>query len=666
MKTSRFNKLINLIVTLASLLIIMIIVLFSGRAGEISLKAGDACHEDIYAPRAVIDEITTEMERQNARDQIKDSYKFNPETGEKSISDVTVLFDNAEVIRATQELSTADRITELINKSPIEISSTTASEIIYATDQEFNRMTKITDLVENVMEEPVSDEITARENCFDEIEDFRLSAPQKDALDSIISSVVVKNMEFDKEKTEAEKEAAAAKIPDIEKKKNQIIIRKGDVATEAQIDMLSKLGMLKGSNPLSVTYSVGVLLLVIICYAILVCFFWDKFRKQMETIPILAITALIIILISFYGARYLPHNMLSAIPFGIFPGIAAIFTSSAPTSIITNLILSIFCGVVLDASWSYTVCLILAGTATAYAFAAVKRRSNLLPAAVMSAAFYALTFCAMSLVEVANTTNAFASLGKGLLGGILSGLITIGSIQFFEWFFNATTPMKLSELTNPENKLLKKLLVEAPGSYHHSLTVANISEIAARSIKADSLLARVGAYYHDIGKIRHPLYFKENQYDTNAHDNLTPEQSSAMIINHVADGVEMAKRNRLPQVVTDIIAQHHGTTTTGYFLIRAKALDPDADESKFTYPGPIPMTKEAAIVMLSDSCEAAVRSIDDKTEAKIEAMVRKIATERVNSGQFSQCNLTFAELETVIKVITKTLGGYFHERIKYE
>ena len=147
---------------------------------------------------------------------------------------------------------------------------------------------------------------------------------------------------------------------------------------------------------------------------------------------------------------------------------------------------------------------------------------------------------------------------------------------------------------------------------------------------------------------------------------LSPFESSSIIIQHVTDGYEIALKNRLPKVICDIILQHHGTTSTGYFLIRAREIDPDVDEKKFCYPGPIPQTKEAAIVMLADSCEAAVRSIDEKSEAKIEAMVRKITTERVNSGQLSQCNLTFAELETVIKVITKTLGGYFHERIKYE
>ena len=667
MKKSRINNAINLIVTLVSLLLIMLIVLFSSKAGEIELRVGDACHEDIYAPRAVIDKITTDQLRKEARSQIKDSYKFNPEIGENSIKNISSLFEEAEKIRGNALLFPHDKITDLINSANIEISSTVASEIIYATDEQFNKMAKVTDLVENVMEEPVSDAKTAQELCYDEIDDLPLTETQKDALNEIIPSIVIENMEPDKEKTAAEKDAAAAKIPDKEYKKNQIIIRKGDVATEAQIQMLTTLGMLKGTNPLSITYTVGILLLIIISYSILTFFFWSKFRKQLTTLPILALTALIITVIAFYGYRssYITDGAVSMLPFGIYPGIAAIFSTS-PTAIITNLIVSIFCGIIFDANWSLTVCLAIAGTMTAYSFAAVKRRSHLLPAAVASAVFYSLTFCAMSFLEVANDTSAFAALGKGLLGGILSGLITIGSIQFFEWMFNATTPMKLSELTNPENKLLKKLLVEAPGSYHHALTVANISEIAARSIKADSLLARVGAYYHDIGKIRHPLYFKENQYDKNAHDALSPEQSSSVIISHVTDGYEIAMKNRLPKDVCDIILQHHGTTTTGYFLIRAKELDPDVDESKFTYPGPRPQTREAAIVMLADSCEAAVRSIDEKSEAKIEAMVRKIATERVNSGQFSQCNLTFAELELVIKVITKTLGGYFHERIKYE
>lgn len=685
MRKSRVNRLIYLAVTLISLLITVTLVVFSSKAGEIELKAGEACQEDIYAPRAVTDHITTTQSRQIARDNTPDKYDYNAEIGKHSVESITALFDkaaeiNAEIKKEEQLHSLLDILSdkqkkaqELKEISPIEISTETAQELITAEFDELGTMRQSISLVQKYMEnpeKPVSDKEKAQNECEAEINSYytSLSNSQRNALCEIVSKVIVTNSTYNAEETKKAKDAAAAEIEETVYQKDQIIIRKGEVATEAQIQVLKELGMLKGSSPISVTYTVGILFIVLISYAILFFFFRSQFRKQLETISIISLAGLLIILIAFYGSRssFITTDMLPVLPFGIFPGIAAIFSSASLTAIITNLIFSIFCGIILEANWSLTICLVLAGTMAAYSFSTVKRRSHLLPAAVASAVFYALAFCGMSFIEDASAARAFAAFGKGLLGGTLSGLITIGSIQFFEWLFNATTPMKLSELTNPENKLLKKLLVEAPGSYHHALTVANISEIAARSIKADSLLARVGAYYHDIGKIRHPLYFKENQYDQNAHDTLTPEQSSAVIISHVTDGIEIAKKYRLPQVVSDIISQHHGTTTTGYFLIRARELDPEVDPKKFTYPGPIPQTKEAAIVMLADSCEAAVRSIDEKTEAKIEAMVRKIATERVNSGQFSQCNMTFAELELVIKVITKTLGGYFHERIKYE
>ena len=404
---------------------------------------------------------------------------------------------------------------------------------------------------------------------------------------------------------------------------------------------------------------------MIVCLLMVLLFYSKQQNKNFVSIPIIACSSFLTILIAFYGSLIIPEDMIPVLPAGLFPQIVTIFGCSQ-IAVITNFIMAIFCAIAFNSNWGYAICLILAGTMSAYCFSRVKRRSHLLPASVISAVFYGLVFCILSLIESTSVLESLFAFIKGFAGGFVSGLITIGSLPLIEWIFNATTPMKLSELANPENKLLKKLLVEAPGTYHHSLTVANISEIAARSIRADALLTRVGAYYHDIGKLRHPLYFKENQYVENVHDSLTPEESSAIIISHVTEGVEIATKHRLPEQIIDIIAQHHGTTTAGYFLLRAKELNPDVNEDDFTYPGPAPKTKEAAIVMLADSCEAAVRSIEDKTEAKIEAMVRRIATDRVNLGQFSHCNLTFQELETVIKVITKTLGGYFHERIKYE
>ena len=662
---SFFSNTVHAVITIVSFILIIAVVLFSHTPGQVDLKADDVSPEDIYAPRSVIDTTTTEASRDAARKSVANVYKANDDKRLSAVDNLNDLFATATTLRENKDETVISLTAQLQAKAKIDISEKTAFSIIGASESQFSQMRTLSTIVDNVMLEGVSDVNAANNECKKQINTLQLTDSQKEALSTVSSLVITENLEFDKEETERRREAAASAVPDIEYKKSQIIVRKGEIVSEAQYNMLISLGLIKGSSALPFTYTLGICLLLLFCFIVLLCYFPRNKKKRPAATPVASLVGLLIVLLTFYGSKFVPEDMVSLLPTGFFPGIVAIF-ATPQTAVISNLVLSIICAIAFDASWGYSVCLILAGTMCAYAFSTVKRRSHLLPASIASAFFYGISFCIMSLIESSGALIALGAFAKGFFGGFLSGLITVGSLPLFEWLFNATTPMKLSELANPENKLLKKLLIEAPGTYHHSLTVANISEIAARSIGADSLLARVGAYYHDIGKLRRPLYFRENQYDKNAHDALPPEKSSELIINHVINGVEIAEKNRLPKSIVDIIAQHHGTTTTGYFLLRAKELDPDVDESLFTYPGPVPRSKEAAIVMLADSCEAAVRSIEEKNEEKIEKMVRKIATERVNSGQFSECNMTFAELEKVIREIIKTLGGYFHERIKYE
>ena len=665
MKKSFLSNALYAVITGVSIVLIIFVVLFSNKAGQVDLKVGDVSTDDIYAPRAIIDTVTTNATREAAKKGVENVYIPNESKRLSALDSISDFLALATTLKDDKEKSVAAAQAQLQAQAKLDIPSNVARAVMTTDEAQFEEFRKISDIISDIMARGISDVSVANKEFSEKVQKLKMSDSQKAAAIKIASLVMTENLELDKTETQRRKEAAASSVPEIEYKKNQIIVRKGEIVSAAQLEMLRLLGILKGTNPLSPSYTIGVILLMIICYVIIMFYFSKQKKKLPYSIPICSLTALIIIVMAFYSSKYISADMISILPAGLFPGIVTIF-ASPQIAIITNLALSIFCAIAFDASWGYAICLIIAGTVTSYCFAAVKRRTHLLPASIISSVFYGLVFCSMSLIESNNALTAFASFGKGFTGGFISGLITIGSLPLVEWIFNATTPMKLSELANPENKLLKKLLIEAPGTYHHSLTVANISEIAARSVHADALLARVGAYYHDIGKLRHPLYFRENQYDKNAHDTLSPEESSSIIIEHVPYGVEIATKNRLPQSVIDIIAQHHGRSTTGYFLIRAKELGGDIDESKFTYPGPVPQTKEAAIVMLADSCEAAVRSIEDKTEGKIEAMVRHLATERVNSGQFSQCNMTFEELETVIRVITKTLGGYFHERIKYE
>lgn len=669
MKKNRKHRLTNLIhrlVTAISVILIFVAILFLNAPKQLDIKAGDIAPEDVYAPREVVNEEETEKARQEARDNVDDIYVKDEKVGQTAVENINNLFTFAQTYRNSDE-EASKKVSKLKENSVLEISDEIALTLFTATDVQFEEMKKISGIVNTEMQEDIKASALeeSQKNCDAAVDKLNLYPNQKKAAKDIVSLVMTTNLVLDKDATDKAQKTAVDKVGDKLYRQGAKIVEKGTEVTQSQYNALYALGLVKGSNQVSGTYTFGLVLLLLVSYIIIAFFFSRNKEKAPAAMPITACCALIVILVTVYGSKIIPESMMELLPVGLFVGLVTIF-SSAQTAIITNIILAVFCAVAFNGDWGYAICIIVAGIMSSYCFASVKRRAHLLPASIVSSVFYGLAFCALTLIESTSILNAFLAFLKGFGGGFLSGLITIGSLPLVEWLFNCTTPMKLSELANPENKLLKKLLVEAPGTYHHSLTVANISEIAARSIGADSLLTRVGAYYHDIGKLRHPLYFKENQYDKNAHDSLAPEESSQLIISHVSDGVEIAERNRLPRNIIDIIAEHHGTTTTGYFLIRAREKDPNVDASLFTYPGPAPRTKEAAIVMLADSCEAAVRSIEDKTESKIENMVRKIATERVNSGQFSHCNMTFEELETVIKVITKTLGGYFHERIKYE
>ena len=246
-------------------------------------------------------------------------------------------------------------------------------------------------------------------------------------------------------------------------------------------------------------------------------------------------------------------------------------------------------------------------------------------------------------------------------------IFLVGTLPIWENLFGVVTPIKLVELANPNHLILKRLLMEAPGTYHHSVIVANLAENAAEAIGADGLWLE-GAYYHDIGKLKRPLYFKENQIATgNPHDKLSPTLSTHIIVSHAKDGVELAKEYKVPKVVQDFILQHHGTTAVAYFYHKAKEMDTDGrvEIDDFRYGGPKPKKKETAIVMMADTVEAAVRSISDPTPGKVERLIRKLIKAKLEDKQLDDCHLTLKDLDTIANAFTGVMTGVFHERIEY-
>lgn len=256
-----------------------------------------------------------------------------------------------------------------------------------------------------------------------------------------------------------------------------------------------------------------------------------------------------------------------------------------------------------------------------------------------------------------------------LLNGVISAFLVIGSLPLFEYLFNVLTNIRLLELSDFNHPLLKRLILEAPGTYQHSLVVGNLAEVASESIRANSLLARVGAYYHDIGKLEKPEYFSENQpEDLSKHDKILPTISKLIIVNHVKDGMELAKKYKLNSQIIDFISQHHGTSLTYYFYCRAlEGMESKGEikEEGFRYTGPKPQTKEIAIVHLADSIEAATRTLEEPTPSRIEEMVRKIINNKFIDGQLDECELTLKDIEKIASTFIRTLSTMYHSRIKY-
>ncbi len=273
---------------------------------------------------------------------------------------------------------------------------------------------------------------------------------------------------------------------------------------------------------------------------------------------------------------------------------------------------------------------------------------------------------ALPPTEITGLQRVLMQMGYGLLGGIMSAVLFLALLPIFESLFNCLTVFRLRELTSSDAKLLKKLKEEAPGTFNHSMVVAQLAEACAANLGEDVDYARAAAFYHDVGKLHQPEYFTENQGEYNLHDELTPELSADIIRSHTQDGYELIRAHHLPQFLADVALQHHGTMPIRYFYAKAlKMTDGELNIEDFSYPGPKPKTKIAAIVMIADASEAVVRSMQKRTPEEVEKAIRAIIEERMDLEQFSDCNVTMADLTIIRRTLVSTLTGVYHHRVKY-
>ncbi len=411
-------------------------------------------------------------------------------------------------------------------------------------------------------------------------------------------------------------------------------------------------------------YSILVAIVLLMLFLFLLKYRPEIYENNVKITLIVSNMVLMVFLTTLtvkYDASY-----VFLVPLAILPLILKAFFDSR-IGLFVHVLSILLLGFVVPNSFEFIFLQIMAGIVTILTVSELTKRSNLFSSVGNIILIYILGYFAFHLIHEGNIDLIS---GKVFVLFLLNGILTIALshqlILIYEKVFGLVSDVSLLELSNTNTKLLKRLADKAPGTFNHSLQVANLAEAAANEINANALLVRAGALYHDVGKLLNPFYFTENQTSgVNHHDDLDPVDSARIIIQHVLDGIELARKNKIPDRLIDFIRTHHGTNLVQYFYLKAKEVNPDVDKELFRYPGPNPFSKETAILMMADSIEAASKSLREPTAEKIENFVDKIIDNQLHSGLLANANITFQEITLIKKLFKKKLKNIYHLRVEY-
>jgi cyclic-di-AMP phosphodiesterase PgpH len=517
----------------------------------------------------------------------------------------------------------------------------------------------------------------AKLNLEERIKTFTFTGGLSDAAVAL-GNVAIEPTEFyDLEKTEQLKKQAVEGVQPVKIIYGEVIVEEGKLITPNIYETLKDFGMVE--EDFSLKPIIGLALFIVVIISSLYYFFYTLEVKEERKQNYLILTSIVfvisLLIMKITGLlKQLEINDIAFLFPAAFTGMILRILLNERIAMMMVFIISACASIVFNERFSGSIDIevaiytLFSGVAGILTLVSRNQRTNVLRAGIYVAFVNILIIAFLVLLsDVSYTSTEYIYyLVFALISGIGSSILTIGFLPFFETGFGILSSMRLVELSSPNQPLLKKLLTEAPGTYHHSVMVANLAESACEAIGANGLLARVGCYYHDVGKAKRPHFFIENQmHIENPHDRMTPETSKTIIINHASDGADMLRKSKLPKEIIDIAEQHHGTTLLKYFYYKAKEQGKDVTEEEYRYPGPKPQTKETAIINIADSVEAAVRSKNSPTQEEIKHLVASIVKDRLNDGQFNECDISIKELEKVKKSLCETLNGIYHPRIEY-
>lgn len=666
-------------ISIVFFLILGAILYFTVRPTIISVEPLGIAEQDIRSPITIEDRVATERLRQEATNAVGSQFSLRREFADQQIAKVEQLFaafentdDETELAEIKSRLNSTDANGFLGDDELNALLQ--ASENTRRTVEDVT-VTALQEVMGNRIETSSDSIADARDRAGTLIDQSPLSLEFRTIAKSLSDQLIVPNYVFDSEATRQKEQEAVDAVDPVIIQEGQLLVNQGEVVTReiyrklelsGAIDPNRSFAPLFGSYLLSGLLTAGFLFMLI--------------RSKINELLLRPK-----ILITVYG--------LLLFQLGLFFGVGYIgieFTTYAyvlaPTAFVVLLLrilvdervalasalITMIAGAIVVSYGQNTSFMTLVYFATG-SFLAVFlvepkiQRKRLFLSGILLGIINIIMVLALLFLRNTQVTWEMAAYlsGFAVVGALLSIVLTFGVLPFLEPWFGVLSSGRLVELMSPTHPLLRKLLMEAPGTYHHSMMVANLAESACEAIGADGLLARVASYYHDLGKTERPLHFIENQQNgVNPHDRLTPEESADIIMAHPYDGADLLRRYKLPQEIIDIAEQHHGTSLLKFFYVKAKETR-DVSESRFRYPGPKPQTREAAVVMIVDSIEAAVRSQKQPTPDRIRQLVNGIIRDKLQDGQFEDCDLTTKEVWRVGESACETLTGLFHERIEY-
>lgn len=653
-----------------------------------NLEIGMVPTSTIAATKDVVDELSTEQKRGEAAAAVLPTYRYQEGVTEEVISDFDQIFAQLRAVRQYAAMLPDASSTRIYTKDELEYAHALLT-MVRLTDYQLTSLMRSTQAeleeaytllyaaLQSTMQGNVTQgqELTAVYNIR-QIVNYRISIPLgQNVVPTVLNACIKANMIIDQEATEEARQAARDAVEPVVYKQGQNIVVRGEGSITAnQLAMLSSLGLLSnGEVDMTIYFGAAVLVILTMTGMLLLLRRYPQSHVMDDTDRLLLMFTVFLLslalcvvarLINAYLVLIVLCALLMTALLGLAPGVIC-------SAALTILVAALSAGGSEEYAEKTAVILIsgmISGTTAALMMYHRGSRLWVLVSGLCGCVMNFLTIMALGLMT---NSELNSSLGNSLwsMGGALVGtLLCIGLQPLLEMIFNLPTPIKLMELSNPNQPLLRRLLLEAPGTYHHVTIVASLAEAAAEAIGANPLLARVGGYYHDIGKLKRPSYFTENQMGgVNAHDHTDPYVSAAIITSHTRDGVALAKAYRLPEAVQNIIAEHHGNTPVWFFYHKAlqMANGNPVDINTFRYDGHPPTTKESAIVMICDTIEAAVRAMKNPTTEGIEEFIVKLVRGKLEDGQLNDCPLTLQDIDRICAAATQVLVGVFHERIEY-